>query len=94
VYLKRNLTPRERQAVFSLGMPGLEFEIEPRRIYPRGHLASHVLGWTNVDLVGAAGAERAFDEQLAARNAGPKRLSVDMRIIQAADNRYGAGGRH
>ncbi len=91
VYLKRNLTPRERQAVFSLGMPGLEFEIEPRRIYPRGHLASHVLGWTNVDLVGAAGAERAFEQQLSADNAGPKRLSVDMRIQHALDDELRAG---
>ena len=91
VYLKRNLTPRERQAVFSLGIPGLEFEIEPRRIYPRGSLGAHVLGWTNVDLVGAAGAERAFDDQLSAKNAASKRLSVDMRIQYALDDELEAG---
>lgn len=91
VYLKRNLTPRERQAVFSLGLPGLEFEIEPRRIYPRGKLASHALGWTNVDLVGAAGAERAFDDQLSAPGAPSKKLSIDMRIQHALDDELRAG---
>lgn len=83
VFLQRNLTPRERQAVFSLGMPGLGFKVEPHRIYPRGKLASHVLGWTDVDLNGAAGAERAFDEELTADGALPKKLSIDMRIQYA-----------
>ena len=91
VYLKRNLTPRERQAVFSLGLPGLEFEIEPRRIYPRGALASHLLGWTNVDLVGAAGAERAFEDDLSAKNAAPKKLSIDMRVQYALDDELRKG---
>ena len=83
VYIKRNLTPRERQAVFSLGLPGLGFQVEPHRIYPRGKLAAHVLGWTDVDLNGAAGAERAFNTELTAPDALPKKLSIDMRIQYA-----------
>ena len=38
VWIKRNLTPTERQAVFGLGLPELSFRIEPRRVYPRGRL--------------------------------------------------------
>lgn len=91
VYIQRNLTPRERQAVWSLGQPGLGFKVEPRRVYPRGKLASHVLGWTNVDMVGAAGAERAFEAELAAPDALPKKLSIDLRIQAALDDELRKG---
>ena len=79
VWLERGLTPRARQAVFALGLPGLAFRQEPKRVYPRGSLSSHVLGFTNIDLEGAAGAERAFEGKLSAKNAPPLTLSVDMR---------------
>ena len=80
VWLERGLTPRARQAVFALGLPGLAFRQEPKRVYPRGSLSSHVLGFTNIDLEGAAGAERAFEDKLSAKNAPPLTLSVDMRV--------------
>jgi cell division protein FtsI (penicillin-binding protein 3) len=91
IFIKRNLTPRERQAVFTLGMPGLGFRVEPRRVYPRGKLASHVLGWTDVDMIGAAGSERAFDLELSAPDAAPKKLSIDMRIQFALDDELRKG---
>ena len=80
IWISRNLTPKERQAVFELGQPGLAFEVEPRRVYPAGRVAAHVLGWTDVDMVGAAGAERAFDVQLMAEPDKPKKLSIDLRF--------------
>ena len=64
VWLERGLTPKERQAVFELGQPGLAFRKEPKRVYPGGNLASHIIGFTDVDLQGAAGSERAFDARL------------------------------
>lgn len=91
VYLRRNLTPRERQAVWSLGLPGLGFKIEPKRIYPRGKLAAHILGWTGVDMDGAAGAERAFDAELSMPDALPKKLSIDLRIQAALDDELRKG---
>jgi len=80
VWIERGLTPKERQAVFDLGLPGLAFREEPKRVYPRGHLGAHVVGFTDVDLNGSAGAERAFNDDLAAENAPPKALSIDMRV--------------
>ena len=77
VWLERGLTPKERQAVFDLGLPGLAFRKEPKRVYPRENLASHVVGFTNVDMTGVAGAERAFDEELTADNAPSVALSLD-----------------
>ncbi|MHA6287224.1 peptidoglycan D,D-transpeptidase FtsI family protein [Maricaulis sp. CAU 1757] len=80
VWVKRNLTPRQRQAVFSLGLPGLGFRTEPRRVYPRGRLASHIVGYTDRDLQGLAGAERAFDGALLSGDGRPVALSIDMSV--------------
>ena len=79
VWIERGLTPKARQSVFALGLPGLAFRQEPKRVYPRGHLASHIVGFTDVDLNGAAGGERAFNEKLSAENAPSMALSMDMR---------------
>jgi cell division protein FtsI (penicillin-binding protein 3) len=86
VWLQRNLTPRQRQAVFDLGLAGLDFVEEPRRVYPRGRLAAHVLGWTNIDGEGAAGAERAFDAELSRGDRRPLMLSIDLRVQYALDD--------
>lgn len=80
VWLERGLTPKERQAVFDLGLPGLAFRKEPKRVYPRENLASHMVGFTNVDMRGVAGAERAFDKDLTADNAPSISLSMDLRV--------------
>ncbi|WP_417491214.1 peptidoglycan D,D-transpeptidase FtsI family protein [Maricaulis sp.] len=80
VWIRRNLTPRQRQAVFSLGLPGLDFRLEPRRVYPRGRLASHIVGYTDRDLHGLAGAERSFDAALSSSDGRPVALSIDMGV--------------
>lgn len=80
VWLERGLTPKERQQVFELGLPGLAFRKEPKRVYPRENLASHLVGFTNVDMQGVAGAERAFDADLTSDNAPSIALSLDLRV--------------
>lgn len=80
IWIARGLTPKERQTVFNLGLPGLAFRQEPKRVYPREELAAHVIGFSDTDMNGVAGAERAFDERLSAPNAPPKMLSIDMRV--------------
>ena len=80
VWLERGLTPKERQAVFALGQPGLAFRKEPKRVYPRENLASHMVGFTNVDMAGVAGAERAFEGELTSENAPSVALSLDLRV--------------
>ncbi|MEM9178933.1 MAG: penicillin-binding protein 2, partial [Pseudomonadota bacterium] len=44
-WIERGITPRQRQAVFELGLEGIGFREESRRAYPRGTLAGHVLGY-------------------------------------------------
>lgn len=82
VWLARSLTPTQKQAVFSLGLPGLHFVTEPRRVYPRGSLAAHVLGFTDVDGEGKAGLELGLEEAIleAGARGRPLPLSIDMRV--------------
>lgn len=80
VWVQRNLTPRQRQAVFALGLPGVGFRTEPRRLYPRGRLASHVVGYSDRDMNGLAGAERAFGAALGSGDGRPVALSIDMGV--------------
>lgn len=79
VWIERNLTPRQRDAVFALGLPGLDFRTEIKRVYPRGRLAGHVLGFTDRDNRGMAGVEAAFDARLAG-DPTPLRLSLDLGV--------------
>ena len=82
-WVARGLTPKERQSVFDLGLPGLDFRREPKRVYPRGPLAAHILGFSDTDMHGVAGAEKAFDAELSIQNAPPTALSIDMRAQHA-----------
>jgi cell division protein FtsI (penicillin-binding protein 3) len=85
VWIKRNLTPRQQEAVRRLGNPGLHFRNEPRRVYPNGRTAAHVLGYVNVDNHGLAGVERGVEELiLERRNRGKVvELSIDLRAQHA-----------
>lgn len=79
IWLKRNLTPKQQMAVNRLGIPGLDFQYETKRVYPQGNLTAHVVGFADVDSRGLAGAERSFDDVLAAGRQ-PLELSIDVRI--------------
>ena len=79
VWVKRNLTPRQHYAVNRLGIPGLYFQREERRVYPHGPLAAHVLGFTDIDNRGIAGVEQHFDRRLKDDHQ-PLALSIDIRM--------------
>lgn len=64
VRIKRQLSPALAQRIHDLGLPGISFRPEPRRIYPQGRLAGHVLGFVNADNRGMAGLERHVDDEL------------------------------
>jgi cell division protein FtsI (penicillin-binding protein 3) len=44
VYLRRHLTPPQQYAVNQLGIPGLEFHPDERRVYTPGNEAVHLVG--------------------------------------------------
>jgi len=67
VWVKRMLTDLEVREVGKLDWPGLGFRDEPKRFYPHGKLASHVLGFVGVDHSGLESAEAAFEFMLAGK---------------------------
>ena len=79
VWLRRHLTPKQQYEVNRLGIPGVYFQRDERRVYPQGPLAAHVVGFTGVDNDGLAGIERSFDEVLKGGGRGLA-LSIDLRI--------------
>jgi cell division protein FtsI (penicillin-binding protein 3) len=79
VWLKRDLTPRQQQAVNRLGLPGIYFQAESKRVYPQGNLTAHLVGFADVDGRGLAGVERSFDDLLQGGDR-PLQLSIDVRV--------------
>ncbi len=84
VWIKRGMTPREYDLVNRLGIPGLEFQAEERRIYPQGRTAAHVVGYANIDNAGLAGTERYFDQQL--QSGETIQLSLDLRLQRMVED--------
>ncbi|MBT5458992.1 MAG: penicillin-binding protein 2, partial [Rhodospirillaceae bacterium] len=82
VWIKRHLTPQQQYKVNRLGIPGLDFQTEERRLYPSGALTAHLLGHTDIDSRGIMGIENQFDAVLSGRQA-PLRLSLDLRVQHA-----------
>ncbi|MFD1702143.1 peptidoglycan D,D-transpeptidase FtsI family protein [Methylopila henanensis] len=101
VWLKREISPAEQVAVFRLGIPGVGFLQENKRIYPNGDVVAHVLGFADVDNKGIAGIEKYLDtsgktaEAAAAAGAGgrlePISLSLDLRVQHAVRDELKAG---
>jgi cell division protein FtsI (penicillin-binding protein 3) len=80
-WLKRHLTPIEQQHINDLGLAGINFMKDEKRVYPHGNLFAHVVGYVDVDGNGLSGIERYFDERLKNNNE-PVKLAVDIRIQQ------------
>ncbi|HEY1473276.1 MAG TPA: penicillin-binding protein 2 [Pseudolabrys sp.] len=90
VWLKREITPKQQQEIHRLGIPGVGFLTENKRVYPNGPVVSHEIGHVNIDNQGIAGIEKWLDGQgLAALHmAGlatdqlqqPVQLALDLRI--------------
>ena len=91
VWVKREITPRQQAEVYRLGIPGIGFLPEHKRVYPNGPAAAHILGFANVDNIGIAGIEKYIDSQglqdlngaglaTEATDLKPVQLSLDLRI--------------
>ncbi|WP_290701605.1 penicillin-binding transpeptidase domain-containing protein [Amphritea sp.] len=64
IYLKRQMTPIQAAQVEELEMPGVYVDREYKRFYPAAEVATHLVGFTNVDGKGQEGIELAFQDWL------------------------------
>ena len=93
VWLKREISPKQQQDIHRLGIPGIGFLRENKRVYPTGAAVAHLIGLVNVDNQGIAGMEKWLDSNGLAdlHRAGfatdrlqtPVELSVDLRVEHA-----------
>lgn len=80
------LNPTEKARIYELGLPGVSFEPEQRRIYPLGQTAAHLIGFSDTGGEGLSGAEFALNQ--AVRGADPGSnvpLSIDLRVQAALE---------
>ena len=93
IWLKRDITPKQQHEIHRLGIPGIGFLTENKRVYPNAATVSQVIGLVNIDNQGIAGMEKWLDGQgLAAlhmaglasdRLQRPVQLSLDLRAQYA-----------
>src|SRR5258706_1031303 len=93
VWLKREIPPQQQQEIHRLGIPGIGFLRENKRVYPTGNEVAHLIGLVNIDNQGIAGMEKWLDNNGLAdlhragfatdRPQRPVELSVDLRVEHA-----------
>lgn len=66
LWIERGLPQEKVDSIKMLNLKGIGFMKEPKRFYPKGTLASHVIGFVNIDQKGIEGVELAYDGQLRA----------------------------
>ncbi len=101
VWLKREISPKQQQEVHKLGIPGVGFVTENKRVYPNGSEVSHLIGHVNIDNQGIAGIEKWLDASGLAdlhmagfasdRQQKPIDLAVDLRVQHALREELIAG---
>jgi cell division protein FtsI (penicillin-binding protein 3) len=102
VWVKRQVTPKEQQEIFHLGLPGVGFFPENKRVYPNGPDGVHVIGFVDKDNIGIAGMEKYLDQQsltdphvagftVDPDSLKPVRLSLDLKATHALRDELAAG---
>ncbi len=102
VWVKRQVTAKEQEEIFRLGLPGVGFLPENKRVYPNGPIGAHVIGFVDTDNIGIAGMEKYLDQQsltdphvpgfvLDPAALKPVRLSLDLKATHALRDELVAG---
>ena len=63
-WLARRISPEQALKVEALNIDGIFMIKEPKRFYPNGELAGHLIGFVGLDSVGLEGLELKYDEYL------------------------------
>jgi cell division protein FtsI (penicillin-binding protein 3) len=64
VWIKRKVNASEAAAIRKAKLPGIYFQKEDQRFYPKRSLAAHVLGYVNIDEEGQGGLEYRYNDSV------------------------------
>ena len=78
ILLRRNLSPMQVEKVEKLQLAGLIFEDDLIRVYPQKSIASHYVGYVDLDRHGLAGIEMQYERQLKLKN--DMQIAMDVRV--------------
>jgi len=64
VWIARRLDADQANKIVELKLPGVQTQLEPKRYYPNGSLAAHVLGYVGLDGKGLGGVEQFYNAKI------------------------------
>ena len=93
VWLMRHVHPTIEKQIMDMGIPGIHFQKDYKRIYIHGNLFSHVIGCTDIDCNGVCGIEKHFNNDLIVSDFSNKKLqlTLDLRIQSIIHEELEAG---
>ena len=94
LFVRRRLPEETATKIAALHLPGLGFEMEPKRLYPNGAVGAQVLGFVNDDGLGQYGVEGRYATELSgtpgrlvvARDPANRELALGLRTAVPAKN--------
>lgn len=85
VWIKRQVSPKQSQMIRDLKLEGISLQTEYKRLYPGKRLASHILGFCDIDNNGQEGIEKSLNSDLISYK---KLGSYDYSKMESANNVY------
>jgi len=81
-WIKKRLTPKEKEQFWLMGNKAFVFQLRPSRIYPQKSLFSHILGQTDDTNIGISGLEKFFNKELTNKDKinQPLKLTLDSNL--------------
>ncbi len=74
IWIARRLDADRANKVVAMNLPGIQTRLEPKRYYPNGPLAAHVLGYVGLDGQGLGGLEQSYNARISGK---PGRLFLE-----------------
>jgi cell division protein FtsI (penicillin-binding protein 3) len=85
VWVKRDLSPADVKNIINLGIVGIDFENEYKRLYIFGNQMSHLIGYVDTDGNGISGLEKTYNNYLngSLESSNNKlKITIDTKIQQ------------
>src|SRR5215217_1931492 len=74
IWVARRLDADHADKIVAMNLPGIQTRLEPKRYYPNGPLAAHVLGYVGLDGQGLGGLEQFYNAKISGE---PGRLFLE-----------------